>query len=61
MSAAYIQVHFRLDFFIEANNMNFDQTAPLEQPDLGSYYIPINDTCFELFSGYLIQKAGSTN
>ena len=29
MSAAYIQVHFRLDSFIEANNMNPDQTAPL--------------------------------
>ena len=29
MSAAYIQVHFRLDFFMEANNMNPDQTALL--------------------------------
>ena len=28
MSAAYIQVHFRLDFFMKANNMN---------PDLGPY------------------------
>ena len=28
-SAANIQVHFRLDFFLEANNMNPDQTAPL--------------------------------
>ena len=27
MSAANIQVHFRLDFFMEANNMNPDQTA----------------------------------
>ena len=27
-SAAYIQVHFRLDFFLEANAMNPDQTAP---------------------------------
>ena len=26
--AAYIQVHFRLDFFMAANNMNTDQTAP---------------------------------
>ena len=26
-SAAYIQVHFRLDFFMEENNMNPDQTA----------------------------------
>ena len=24
MSAAYIQVHFRLDFFMKANNMNPD-------------------------------------
>ena len=28
MSAAYIQVHLRLDFFIEANNM---------EPDLSPY------------------------
>ena len=28
-SAAYIQVPFRLDFFMEANNMKPDQTAPL--------------------------------
>ena len=28
MSAAYIQVHFRLDFFMEANNINPDHTAP---------------------------------
>ena len=28
MSASYIQVHFRLDFIIEANIMNPDKTAP---------------------------------
>ena len=38
MSVAYIQVHFRLDFFKEANNMNSDQTAPREQSDMGSLY-----------------------
>ena len=27
-SAAYIQVHFRLDFIMEAKIMNSDQTAP---------------------------------
>ena len=27
MSAAYIQVHFRLDFIMEANTMTRDQTA----------------------------------
>ena len=27
MSAAYIQVYFRLDFIVEANTMNPDQTA----------------------------------
>ena len=27
-SAAYIQVHFRLDVFMEVNNINPDQTAP---------------------------------
>ena len=31
MSAAYIEVHFRLDFFMEANNMNPNQTATKEQ------------------------------
>ena len=33
----YIQMHLRLDFFKEANNMNSDQTAPKEQFDLGPY------------------------
>ena len=28
-SAAYNQIHFRLDFFMKANTMNADQTAPL--------------------------------
>ena len=37
MSVAYTQVNFKLDFFVEANNMNPDQTAPLEQSDLGPY------------------------
>ena len=37
MSAVYIQVHFRLDFFMEANNMDPGQTAPWEQSDLGPY------------------------
>ena len=26
-SAAYFQMHFRLDFFVQANNMNFNRTA----------------------------------
>ena len=34
MSAAYIQVHLRLDFFMEASNMNPDQTAPKGCPIL---------------------------
>ena len=29
MSAAYIQVHFRLDLIIEASALNPDQTTPL--------------------------------
>ena len=37
MSAAYILVHLRLDFFMEAINMNPDQTAPVVQSDLGPY------------------------
>ena len=28
MSAAYIQIHIRLDFVLEANTMTPDQTAP---------------------------------
>ena len=36
-SAEYIQLHFRLDFIVEANTMNFDQAASLGQPDLGPY------------------------
>ena len=35
-TAAYIRGYFRLDFIMEANNMNPDQTAPKEQSDLGS-------------------------
>ena len=34
MSAAYIQVHFRLDFIMEGNTMNPVQTA-----DLGPFYL----------------------
>ena len=29
MSDIISQVHFRLDFFVKANNMNPDQTAPI--------------------------------
>ena len=35
--AALIQVHFRLDFFMESNNMNPAHTAPMEQSDPGPY------------------------
>ena len=37
MSAAYIHVLFRLDIFMEANNIDPDQTAPREQSDLSPY------------------------
>ena len=38
--AVNIQVHFRLEFFMEANNLNLDQTAsPWEQSDLGPYWL----------------------
>ena len=40
MSAAYTKVHFRLEFFMEANNINPDQAAPLGQSDLGPYCLP---------------------
>ena len=36
MSAEYIQVHFRLDFLKEANNMNSDQTSPKGEVCSGS-------------------------
>ena len=36
-SAALIKVHVSLEIFMEANNMNPDQTAPKEQSDLGPY------------------------
>ena len=35
MSAAYKRMHFRLDYFMGANNVNPDQSAP--KPDLGPY------------------------
>ena len=35
--AAYIQVHFKLDFVMESNNIDPDQTAPKEQSELGQY------------------------
>ena len=35
-SAVYIQEHFRLAFFVEANHMNPNQT---EQSDLGSLFV----------------------
>ena len=47
MSAAYIQVHFRLDFNMEANNRNTDQTVPLQtksdmSPYCLRYWLPKN-------------------
>ena len=43
LSAIYtcciIQVHFKLDFFMEANVMNTDQTAPKEQYNPGPYWL----------------------
>ena len=40
----YIQVHFRLEFFMEANSMNSDQ-----QSDLGPY-------CLQYGKGVKIEK-----
>ena len=40
MSAAYIQVHSRLNFFMEANNMNLDQTAKLSSGASGLQFEP---------------------
>ena len=38
MFAVYNQVHFRLDFIMEANTMNPDKTAPfVQQSELGPY------------------------
>ena len=44
MSAAYIQVHFRLDFFMEANNMNPDKTAPLRSSLIWVHIVCIQAT-----------------
>ena len=41
MSATYIHGHFRLDFFMEANSMNPDQTAP-KGPHYLQYRLPKN-------------------
>ena len=41
MAAAYIQVLFRLDFNMEANTMNPDQTAPLRAVQAGSILFAI--------------------
>ena len=38
MSAAHIQAPWRLDFFMEANDMNPDQTAP-KGLDLGPKFL----------------------
>ena len=43
-SAAYIEVHFRLDFFLDANNMNPDRTAP-KGPYCLQYRLPENRLC----------------
>ena len=32
-----IDVHYKLDFFMEANNMNLIRLLPCEQSDLGPY------------------------
>ena len=38
LSATYIQVHFRQDFFMEANYI-YPNQIPREQSDLGTYYL----------------------
>ena len=38
-SPAYIQVHFRLDLFMEATNMNPDQTAPKESSLIWVHFV----------------------
>ena len=44
MSAAYIQVFFRLDFFFEPNSMNPDQTATVGAVWSGSILFAILTT-----------------
>ena len=43
-SAAYIQVHFRLNFIMEATTMNPDQTPPMEAVRSGSILFGIEAT-----------------
>ena len=52
MFVPYIQVNFRLDFFIGANNTNSDQTAP--KGSKGSNLIWVHIVCN---IGYLRTKA----
>ena len=40
--AVYIQVHFRLDLLIKANNVSPDQIAHMEQSDMGPYCLHKN-------------------
>ena len=69
MSAAYIKVFFRPDFFMEANNMNPDQTylATFYCPGMSAIYVcciyrsaypglQIRVRIEKLFSLFLIQK-----
>ena len=39
MSAAYIQMHYKLLLSMEANTMKPDQTVLREQSDLGPYWL----------------------
>ena len=41
MSAVYIQVHFRLDFFMEANNMNPDQSNISSMTSMTQTHLPV--------------------
>ena len=47
MSAGYIQKHFILDIFMEANNMSPDQTAPNLGPYHLQYTLPKNISRWE--------------
>ena len=59
-SAAYIQVHFRLDFTMDANTINPDQTAPWQQSNQGPYIVQYQAFRFMVGPGHcpMISKYG---
>ena len=56
MSAAYIQVYFRLDFIMGANNMNPNQTAECSVAQ--KLVINFSRECMQINSGLRLYQTG---